>query len=81
MPPTGSQSFTFQLRQGASTSSAGQILETLNANAGNGGVINFTKLLVPSATYQLCELVMPGWMSSAEKPLTCGAAIEVPCEY
>jgi hypothetical protein len=68
IPPTGSQSFTFQIRQGSSTSSAGQILETLNANAANGGVINFTTLLVPGDMYQLCELVMPGWMTTLGPP-------------
>jgi hypothetical protein len=35
--PSGTQLFTFQLRQGASTSSAGTILESTNATAGNGG--------------------------------------------
>src|SRR5207302_11268619 len=30
----------------------------------NGGVINFTTLLVPGSTYQLCEIVMPGWSTN-----------------
>jgi parallel beta helix pectate lyase-like protein len=68
VPPTGSQSFTFQIRQGASTISAGTTLEEQNANAGNGGVINFATLLVPGATYQLCEIVMPGWMTTPGPP-------------
>jgi hypothetical protein len=63
-PPTGSQAFTFQLRQGASTIDTGTTLESAVANAANGGVINFTTLLVPGNTYQLCEIVMPGWTSS-----------------
>jgi len=66
--PTGSQAFTFQLRQGASASSAGTILETQTANAGNGGVLNFTTYLVPGTTYQLCEQMAPGWMTSLGPP-------------
>jgi uncharacterized repeat protein (TIGR01451 family) len=68
VPPTGSQSFTFQIRQVASTISAGTILEQQNANAANGGLINFATLLVPGATYQLCEIVMPGWMTTLGPP-------------
>jgi hypothetical protein len=66
--PTGSQAFTFQLRSGASASSAGTILETATANAGNGGVINFSTYLVPGTTYQLCEQMMPGWLTSLGPP-------------
>ena len=62
--PSGSQAFTFQLRQGASTTQDGTILESKVANAANGGVINFTTGLQPSSTYQLCEIVMPGWSTS-----------------
>jgi hypothetical protein len=69
VPPTGSQSFAFQLRQGASQISAGTILERQDANAGNGGVINFATPLVPGATYQLCEIVMPGWMTTLGPPI------------
>ena len=43
--PSGSQSFTFQLRQSASTTSAGTTLESADATAGNGGVINFATTL------------------------------------
>jgi len=67
--PTGSQSFTFQLRSGASASAAGTILETLTANATNGGVINFTTNLVPGTTYQLCEQMQPGWLTTLGPPL------------
>ena len=67
-PPSGTQSFTFQLRQGASGSSAGTILESATANAGNGGIINFTTLLDANTTYQLCEIVMPGWMTTLGPP-------------
>lgn len=59
--PSGDQAFTFELRQGASTTQPGTTLETKVANAGNGGVINFTSGLEPGSTYQLCEQVMPGW--------------------
>jgi plastocyanin len=68
LPPSGSQSFTFQLRQGASISSAGTILESGVANATDGGVINFATYLVPGTTYQLCEQLMPGWMTSLGPP-------------
>lgn len=63
-PPSGTQAFTFQLRSGASPTQNGTTLESLAANAGNGGVINFSSTLVPGDDYQLCELVMPGWTST-----------------
>jgi hypothetical protein len=67
-PPTGTQSFTFQLRQGASSSAAGTILESGTATATNGGLINFSTYLVPGATYQLCEQTLPGWMTTLGPP-------------
>jgi hypothetical protein len=63
-PPSGSQAFTFQLRQGATTTEDGTILESQVAKAANGGMINFTTGLQPGSTYQLCEIVMPGWSTS-----------------
>jgi len=66
--PTGSQSFTFELRQGASPTLAGTLLETGTANSGNGGAINFTTKLVPGTTYALCEQVMPGWTTTLGPP-------------
>jgi hypothetical protein len=66
--PSGSQSFTFQLRSGASANAAGTILETGTANAANGGVINFSTNLVPGSTYQLCEQMSVGWMTSLGPP-------------
>jgi hypothetical protein len=66
--PVSGQAFDFQLRSGASATSAGTLLETLTATATNGGSINFTTDLVPGATYQLCEVVMPGWMTSLGPP-------------
>jgi hypothetical protein len=62
--PTGTQAFTFQLRQGATTTNNGTTLETLVASAANGGILNFSTQLVPGQTYQLCEIVMPGWLTS-----------------
>lgn len=62
--PTGSQAFTFQLRQDATSTNNGTILEPKTANAQNGGVINFTTGLEPGSTYQICEIVMPGWSTN-----------------
>ena len=62
--PSGIQALTFQLRQGATTISDGTVVETLVANALNGGVLNFTTTLIPGQTYQLCEIIMPGWTST-----------------
>jgi len=63
-PPTGTQAFTFQLRSGASPTENGTTLESQVANAGNGGVINFNTLLIPGDSYQLCEIVLPGWTTT-----------------
>jgi hypothetical protein len=65
----GTQSFVFQLRSGASANAAGTTLESGTANAGNGGVITFTTLLVPGTTYQLCEQMQPGWTTTLGPPL------------
>jgi hypothetical protein len=62
--PSGTQSFEFQLRQGASITSDGTTLETQFANANNGGVLNFSTQLVAGQHYQLCERSMPGWLTS-----------------
>jgi hypothetical protein len=67
---TGSQAYTFQLRSGASAAAAGTILETLTANAGNNGTITFTTNLVPGQTYQLCEQMQAGWMTSLSAAFT-----------
>ena len=61
---TGTQSFAFELRQGASPTSAGTLLGSGSATAGNSGAVSFTPTLVAGATYQLCEVVMPGWKTS-----------------
>ncbi len=57
-PPAG-QSFTFEIREGASTSSDGTVLESKSTDA--SGNINFTTKLVAGQTYQMCEWVFPGW--------------------
>jgi hypothetical protein len=62
-------SFTFQLRQGASPAAAGTILETGTANAADNGVSTFATLLVAGQTYQLCEQMQPGWMTTLGPPL------------
>ena len=61
--PTGTDSFTFELRQGASMTSVGTVLETASANAGNGGSFVFADR--DPGTYQFCELDIPAaWHSS-----------------
>lgn len=60
---TPTQAFTFQLRQGATTTTTGTTLESLATSAGNG-TLNFTTLLIPGGTYQMCEIVMPGWTTT-----------------
>jgi hypothetical protein len=67
-PPAGSQAFTFQLRQGSSSSVPGTILETQILNAANLGVVTFATKLTPGATYALCETVTPGWMTALITP-------------
>ena len=62
--PAGTQSFTFQLRQGATSTAVGNIIESQNATAANSGSFNFSTLLIPGQTYQMCEIVMPGWLTS-----------------
>jgi hypothetical protein len=57
-PATG-QTFTFELRDGASTTSDGTVLETKTTDA--SGNISFSTDLVAGKTYQICEWVFPGW--------------------
>jgi plastocyanin len=66
--PPDQQSFTFQLRSGASPTSAGTLLEQQAAAIANGGAATFATKLVAGATYQLCEIVMPGWRTSLSQP-------------
>ncbi len=65
----GVNSFIFQLRSGASAGSAGTILESGTANSGNSGTINFATTLVPGTTYQMCEQMQPGWLTTLGPPL------------
>jgi hypothetical protein len=65
--PPGS-GFVFQIRTGASSTLAGTILESSEANSANGGTINFATKLVPGTTYSHCEIVMPGWMTTLGPP-------------
>jgi hypothetical protein len=67
--PAG-QSYTFQLRSGASAIAAGTILETLTVTSATpSGTLNFTTNLVPGTTYQLCEQMQPGWLTSLGPPI------------
>ena len=58
-PPAAGQTFTFELRQGASPMADGTVLETETTDA--SGNISFDTQLTPGATYQICEWVFPGW--------------------
>jgi hypothetical protein len=60
--PASGQSFTFELRQGASTSADGTVLETKATDV--AGNISFSTNLVPGQTYQMCEWVFPGWSTN-----------------
>jgi hypothetical protein len=61
---TGTETFTFTLRSGATTVLPGDILQTLVANSTNGGTLNFTPFLTLGSTYQICEIVLAGWNST-----------------
>jgi hypothetical protein len=58
-PPAAGQTFTFELRQGATPFVPGTILETKTTDA--SGNISFATQLAPGQTYQICEWVFPGW--------------------
>ncbi len=59
LPPAAGQTFTFEIRQGASTVSDGTVLESKTTDA--SGNLNFTTKLIAGQTYQMCEWVFPGW--------------------
>ncbi|HYK19534.1 MAG TPA: hypothetical protein VEV42_02295, partial [Pyrinomonadaceae bacterium] len=59
LPPAAGQTFTFEIRQGASVVSDGTVLETKTTDA--SGNLSFTTKLSAGATYQICEWVFPGW--------------------
>jgi uncharacterized repeat protein (TIGR01451 family) len=77
-PPAADQTFTFELRQGASALAEGTVLETKTTDA--SGNISFTTQLNPGETYQLCEWVFPGWNTNlaGEGPLFVPASILPP---
>jgi hypothetical protein len=62
--PPSQQSYTFQLRSGASTTNAGTLLAPQDATLANGGVFTFATKLITGSTYQLCEVVLPGWRTT-----------------
>ncbi len=62
MPFSGPE-LTFQLRQGASMTSLGTVLEEKKANVGNGGLVKFDTLLLPG-TYQFVELIPEHYVPS-----------------
>jgi Domain of unknown function (DUF5979) len=57
---------TFQLRKDATTIANGTTLETQSTLNGTTpqGTLTFTTKLVPGQTYQICEVVLAGWLSS-----------------
>jgi hypothetical protein len=61
LPGSSTDAFTFQLRKDATLDDVGTILETEIANLADLFQIAFQFLLDPGATYQFCEIVMPGW--------------------
>jgi len=77
-PPSSGQAFTFQLRQGASTTALGTILESKVADSTNNGMIMFDAYLVPTQHYQLCELVRAGWNTNLDGGLFVPGSIIPP---
>jgi hypothetical protein len=55
--------FEFQIREGATPTEEGNILETKTATAG-AATLEFDEDLKPGNTYQLCEVLMVGWSTS-----------------
>ena len=63
-PPSGQQSFSFEVRTGASINSVGTPIATAVADAGNGGNFGIASLQLGTA-YQFCETnLLPGWTTS-----------------
>ncbi|MBI2689358.1 MAG: hypothetical protein HYX27_23885 [Acidobacteria bacterium] len=59
LAPTGTTSFSFDLRTGASAAADGTVISTGTANAGNNGTFVFNIKLDPAGTYQFCETGIP----------------------
>jgi hypothetical protein len=57
---TSTTAFTFELREGASTTSDGTVDETKSI-AASGLEVTFSTQLTPGNHYELCEYVLPGW--------------------
>jgi hypothetical protein len=55
LPLTGSQSYTFEIRTGASAASDGTTIASCTANAANNGTCSFGIKLDPLVTYNFCE--------------------------
>ena len=63
--PSGGQSFSFEIRTGASVNSSGTPIAVAVANAANGGNTGFAITLQPNTPYQFCETqLLPGWTTS-----------------
>jgi len=58
---SNTDAFKFQLRKDATLDDVGTVLEEGTADLGDLFQIAFAALLDPGATYQFCEIVMPGW--------------------
>jgi hypothetical protein len=59
------EGFTFQIRQGATTSSSGTVLVTDTSDA--SGNVDFGGILLVPGTYQLCEInMLPGWANDID---------------
>jgi hypothetical protein len=66
---SASPTFTFQLREGASDSTTGTVVETLTTTTANGGVLEFSTTLTPGNHYQMCEAAVAGWMTTLNDPV------------
>lgn len=74
-PLVGTQSFTFQLRQGATPTADGDTLESQSATVANSGTFTFASLLLPGSTFQLCEVMLPGWQTTLPNPFVPNAVL------
>jgi hypothetical protein len=64
-PLSTADQFTFQLRTGAASDADGTKLEELTTNvAPSASTLNFTTLLLPNTSYQMCEATRAGWTTS-----------------
>jgi uncharacterized repeat protein (TIGR01451 family) len=78
--PAG-MSFTFQLREGASTTNDGTILASAVADASNGGSFDFSNPLASGSDrpYQLCEALPSGWSTSLPNPFAPNGNTNLAC--